>query len=211
MARKLRDKTAGTFHVYTHCVWAAHRLFYDNADRMTFLRELARVTAAASWTCIGYCLMGSHYHLILDVDAGVLPDGMHALNFRYACMFNARHGMKGHVFAARYDSPRIHDDDHLLTVYRYVMQNPVRGGMSSEPADWPWSSYASAVGLADPISFVNPMRVLNAFDAPTRDEAIAQLRRFVEGRDDLVRGPGPRRGSAGHGLANGWESSYVLE
>jgi hypothetical protein len=44
---------------------------------------------------------------------------------------------------------------------------------------WPLSSYAAAVGLAEPNSFVDPMRVLASFDL-VRELAAAQLRAFVE-------------------------------
>jgi putative transposase len=180
VARKLRDTSAGIFHVYAHCVWATSRLFRDDADRMTFLRELARTTSKLSWTCIGYCLMQSHYHLIVDVDSGVLPDAMHALNFRYACVFNQRHAMRGHCFGARYDSPRIQSEEHLLTAYRYVMRNPVEAGLCERPQEWQWSSYSAAIGLVDPIGFVDPATVLACFGAATPEEAVFRLRRFVE-------------------------------
>jgi putative transposase len=172
--------SAGIFHVYAHSVWAANALFLDDIDRTTFLRELARAGAKVGWRCIGYCLMRSHYHLILEVDANALPAGMHALNFRYACSFNSRHGSKGHVFGARYDSPRIRNTDHLLGVYRYVMRNPAEAGECASPEDWTWSSYAAAIGLAKPASFVDPTIVLDAVGGDTHAAAVARLRRLVE-------------------------------
>ena len=177
MARQSRDKDAGLFHVYTHSVWAAE-LFRDDRDRVVFLRELAQAGAKAQWTCVGFCLMTTHYHAIFDVDEDALPIGMHALNFRYAVQFNKRHRMKGHVLGARYDSVRIDDDNHLLRAYRYVMRNPVEAGICSTAAAWPWSSFAAAVGDAAPIEFVDPAIVLNCVDAP-REIAEARLRAFV--------------------------------
>jgi REP element-mobilizing transposase RayT len=177
IARQCRDKTAGLFHVYTHSVWAAE-LFRDDRDRMVFLRELAQAGAKAQWVCIGFCLMTTHYHVILDVDNDALPIGMHSLNFRHAVQFNKRHGMKGHVLGARYDSVRIEDDSHLLRAYRYVMRNPVETGICATAEAWKWSSFAAASGDAEPIGFVDPSIVLNCFDAP-REIAAARLRAFV--------------------------------
>jgi hypothetical protein len=67
MPHQLRDLSAGKFHVWTHCVWAADAYYRDNLDRLGFLRRLARVTAETGWRCMGFCLMGTHYHLILEV------------------------------------------------------------------------------------------------------------------------------------------------
>jgi REP element-mobilizing transposase RayT len=177
MARQRRDKSAGLFHIYTHSVWAAE-LFRDDRDRVVFLRELARAVDKAQWTCIGFCLMTTHYHLVLDVDDDALPFGMHALNFRYAVEFNRRHGMKGHVLGARYDSVKIEDEPHLLDAYRYVARNPVAAGSCKAAEDWRWSSFAAAVGVAEPIEFVDPGIVIGCFDGP-REIAAARLRAFV--------------------------------
>jgi hypothetical protein len=177
MARHCRDKAAGLFHVYTHSVWAAE-LFRDDRDRGVFLRELARAGAKVQWTCVGFCLMTTHYHVVLDVDDEALPIGMHSLNFRYAVEFNRRHRMKGHVLGARYDAGRIGDEAHLLRAYRYVMRNPVEASICATAEAWRWSSFAAAVGDVEPIEFVDPSIVISCFDAP-REIAEARLRTFV--------------------------------
>jgi putative transposase len=179
MARKHRDMAAGIFHVFTHCVWAAPALFRDDTDRVNFLRELARATARIEWICMAYCLMKTHYHLILGVEDGALPRGMHGLNFRYACSFNQRHDMRGHVQAARYGSRRLEEEAELMYVFRYVARNPVEAGLCADPADWPWSSYGATVGKAEPIPFVDPRRIIYCF-GDTSERAIAALREYVE-------------------------------
>ena len=180
MARPPRDTTAGIFHVFTHCVWAAPALFRDDLDRTVFLRELARVTRRYGWTCIEFCLMGTHYHLLLEVGDQALPVGMQSLNFRYAIGFNQRHAMRGHVQFERYGAKRITDESHLLTTFAYIANNPVEARLCDSSAEWPWSSYGGSVGLAESHSFVDPMRVLACFDSPA-ELAAAQLRARVEG------------------------------
>jgi putative transposase len=177
MSRRPRDVAAGLFHVYSHSVWAAE-LYRDDRDRIVFLRELARAVEKAQWLCLGFCLLGTHYHLLVDVDEGALPVGMHSLNFRHAIGFNIRHRMKGHVLGARYDSVRIRDDHPLLTVFRYVMRNPVEAGLVERPEDWPWSSYAATIGRAEQHSFVNASRILACFEGPP-ELAAARLHAFV--------------------------------
>jgi putative transposase len=179
MPRPPRDSRAGIFHVFTHCVWAAPALFRDDLNRIVFLRELARAARTFEWTCIGFCLMRTHYHLMLEVPDQALPTGMQSLNFRYAIDFNQRHGMRGHVQFARYGAVRMTDDSHFLTAYKYVVRNPVEARLCSIAEDWPWSSYAGTIGLSESHSFVNPMRVLQIFD-PVTESAAAQLRAFVE-------------------------------
>jgi REP element-mobilizing transposase RayT len=161
-------------------VWAAPAFFRNDLDRMVFLGELARVVQTFGWTCVGFCLMGTHHHLIVDVPDARLPNGMQSLNFRYAIGFNQRHALRGHTQFERYGSRRIRDDADLLGVYRYVMLNPVEARLCASPADWPWSSYAATIGFAEPHSFVDSTLVLNCFDGPP-GVRIARLRAYVEG------------------------------
>jgi len=177
VAHKLRDIEAGTFHVFTHCVWAVPTLYRDDIDRLEFLRHLARV-ATKYLTCLSYCLMDSHYHLIVEVADGALPRAMQALNHPYAIHHNRRHGLRGHVQFRRYGARRIKDEADLLGTFAYVANNPVEAGLCKAPEDWPWSSYAGTVGLGELPSFVDPARVLACFGWPATEPRGA-LRAFV--------------------------------
>jgi REP element-mobilizing transposase RayT len=178
------------FHITCHSVWTTD-LFRIDVDRLAYLRELAVAVGDNAWTCLGYCLMKNHLHLILEVGEGTLPAGMKRLNTRYACGFNQRHRLRGHVFGGRYTSSRILNDGHLVAVFAYVMLNPVEAGLCRSPTDWFWSSYNATIGLAEPCSFVDASRVLGYFGG-TREQAIARLREYVEGsRDTSVTGSDP--------------------
>ena len=179
MPHQPRDIRAGVFHVYTHCVWVTRELYRKDEDRLDFLRGLARVTNRSGWTCLAYCLMTSHYHLIVDVQDGALPTAMHSLNLPYVRNFNRRYGLRGHLQFAPYGARRIVDDGDLTYRFKYVAKNPVEAGVCERPEDWPWSSYAGTVGLAPLATFVDPARILRCFDWPDKDPAAA-LRRYVE-------------------------------
>ena len=179
MPHELRDTGAGIFHVFTHCVWAVPHLYRDDVDRLEFLRLLARAGAITQWTCLSYCLMTTHYHLIVEVGEGVLPRAMHALNLPYARQHNRRYGLRGHVQFRRYGSRRIEDDDDLIDTFAYVANNPVEAGLCATAADWQWSSYPGTIGLRDLPSFVDPARILRCFEWPQVDLRAA-LRAHVE-------------------------------
>lgn len=123
--------------------------------------------------------MTSHYHLIVEVDDGVLPRAMHAINLAYAIQHNRRYALRGRVQYQPYGSRRIDGEDDLMGTYAYVANNPVEAGLCTSPANWPWSSYAGTVGLSELASFVNPSRILGCFDRPRVDPRAA-LRAAVE-------------------------------
>jgi REP element-mobilizing transposase RayT len=141
--------------------------------------RLAEVTRSHRWSCVAYCLMKTHYHLIVRVDDGVLPRAMHRLNLAYARHHNLRHRLRGHVQFARYGARRLHDKEELRMAFAYVANNPVKAGLCSAPAAWPWSSYAGTVGARRLSSCVDPLELVRAFDGHGFDPRAA-LRAFVE-------------------------------
>jgi len=179
MPRQQRDTSAGLFHIYTHCVWAAPALYRDDVDRLEFLRRLAEVARRPGWICVAYCLMRTHYHLIVRVEAGELPPAMHRLNLAYARHYNRRHGLRGRVQFAPYGSRRLHDGGELAVAFAYLANNPVNARLSSSPATWPWCSYGGTVGATALASFVNPREVVGVFEGHGIDPRAA-LRAFVE-------------------------------
>ena len=46
----------------------------------------------------------------------------------------------GHAYQGRFKSFPVQDDEHLLTVLRYVERNALRAGLVRRAEDWPWSS-----------------------------------------------------------------------
>lgn len=175
MPRAPRPTAAGIYHVAVSAP-SGSKLFAGAEDWLRFTAELARTTLFEHWTCICFCLLTTHYHLVVDVDEGRLPPTMKKLNWHYARSVNARREGRGHVVGGRYLSVPVSDTDQLLTVFRYVARNPVEAGLCAQPQDWPWSSYAGSVGLERGFTFVDSSVVVDELDG-----RVEQLRDFVEG------------------------------
>ena len=171
------------FHVFTHSVWAAPSTVPRRpAIGSTFLRELARVDAErSSWICLGFCLMGTHYHLILDVDDGALPRGMQSLNFRYACDFNERHGMQGHVAVAAVRRGSDRQTTRIFSrTFKYVARNPVEASLCDTARTGPGVATRAPSALRSAHSFVDPSSDPRSASIGAAESAAARLRAFVE-------------------------------
>src|SRR5690349_2219536 len=80
----------GFFHLTTRGVQGL-MIFEDAIDRIVFLQLLRRTIERHEWTCHAYCLMGTHYHLVIQTTVERLSAGMQDLNGTYAQQFNTRH------------------------------------------------------------------------------------------------------------------------
>jgi putative transposase len=139
MARQPRSELPdGFFHVTARGV-AGGDLFRDDVDRALFVELLARAGITFRWACHAYCLMTTHYHLLIESSRPALSHGMHRLNGLYAQNFNARHGRRGHLFEERFSAYVIEGDAYLENACYYVLHNPVRAGLCESAEDWPWN------------------------------------------------------------------------
>src|SRR5688500_4364290 len=104
-------------------------IFRDEFDRFGFIALLRRVTERAGWTVVAWCLMDTHYHLLVIAPREPkVPWAMQRLNGTYAREFNERHERRGHVFGARYCEQVIGDERHFAAARVYVLDTPVRAG-----------------------------------------------------------------------------------
>jgi len=141
-----------------------------------FLKILGDVIGQMGWICYGYCLMDNHYHLVIETPEANLAKGMRQLNGVFTQSSNRCHGRCGHLFQGRYKSIVVDADAYLLELSRYVVLNPVRAGMVTGPADWPWSSYQATAGTARPPAWLATGKLLPHFSSRTK---VAQ-RKYME-------------------------------
>ena len=137
MPRRPRDQGPGHFHVTTKGNDGMD-IYLTVDDRRVWLALLDRVIRDLEWTLLGWCLMTNHFHLIIETREPNLSAGMQRLNGVYAQWFNAWHARKNHLFGKRFWAKRITTDTQFEQTADYVLENPVRAGLCSEPWDWRW-------------------------------------------------------------------------
>lgn len=165
MSRPLRLEFPGALYHITSRGHERGAIFRDAVDRRNFLNLLASVVEDHSWLLHSYCLMGNHYHLLVETVQGTLSRGMHSLNARHSQRFNRRYDRAGHVFEGRFKAIVVQKQAHLLELHRYIVLNPVRAGLVRRPADWPWSNYRATSGAITAPPWLEVGSTLSLFSA----------------------------------------------
>ena len=100
--------------------------------------------------------MTNHVHLVLvPHQPDALAKLMRCVQMRYSQYRHARERSGGHLWQSRYYSCAF-EPQRLAAVMRYVELNPVRAGLATEAALYPWSSAAIHLGADDPWSLLEP-------------------------------------------------------
>jgi putative transposase len=164
------------FHVFARGA-ARRAIFLDDADRWRYLALLGRTTRVVGWRCLSYCLMGNHVHLLIEAGVPDLSRGMHRLHGGYARAFNERHGGSGHLFQGRFRSEPVKTDEQLLTVIRYIVNNPVKAGLCARAEEWPWSSHSSILMETTPpwLDVVRLFAYLGSYGGDPRNRYVSFL------------------------------------
>lgn len=125
-----------------------------DGDRFVFMALLANTVQRYGWNLHAYCLMGNHFHLVIDTPNANIAAGMQYLKSAYALWFNGLRVREGHLFERRYFAEILEHDAHLFSVCRYTVLNPVRARLCSHPADWAWSSYRATAEIIERPAFL---------------------------------------------------------
>jgi REP element-mobilizing transposase RayT len=166
----------GYYHVVTRGN-NRQAIYVDDRDRERFLTLLGRVARRYGWLFHAYCLMGNHYHLVLQIAEAGLSRGMCELNTGHAITFNLRHGKVNHLFGRRFWSELITTDAYMLDACRYVLQNPIRAGICATCDEWKWSSYRATVGTAPAEPFLAVKATLDFVASGSHDQ-VARFRAY---------------------------------
>lgn len=153
-------------------------IYEDDEDRVAFLDVFSSVIEQFNWVCYAYCLMGNHYHLLVQTPDANLSKGMRQLNGVYTQAYNRRHKKTGHLFQGRYKSILVDEESYLLELSRYIVLNPVKAGMVNSVGQWKWSSYQATVGDAPVPEWLSSDYLLSQFSVQ-RKTAVRKYREFV--------------------------------
>ena len=164
-------------------------IFLDDQDRRRFLETLGEACRKTGWQIHAYCLMGNHFHLVVETPKANLSAGMHWLLGTYSSRFNRRHKMSGHLFSGRYKALIVdgRGGGYLKTVCDYVHLNPVRAKLlrAVEPLQaYAWSSYDAYLREASRRpEWLRTDRVLGEWGIPEDNGAgRRQFQAGIEGR-----------------------------
>jgi putative transposase len=161
-------------------------VFHDDGDYGAFLHLLAAANRRVPMRLLGYCLMPNHFHLVLwPYGDGDLGRWMQWLLTSHVRRYHRHYESSGHVWQGRFKAFPIQEDEHLLTVLRYVERNALRANLVAAAELWNWSSLAWRRTGARPQMLSDgpiacPRNWLSLVNQPQTEAEETALRRAIE-------------------------------
>ncbi len=138
-------------------------IFLEDKGRESFLDLLSDLTRLWKVEIYAYCLLDNHYHLLLQTPKGGLSRAMRHLDGIYTQRFNRAHHRDGPRFRGRYKAILIDAEEYLLSVIRYIHQNPVAAGVVAQVDRYRWSSHWGYLHKKQCPKWLNTEPVLSRF------------------------------------------------
>ncbi len=143
MPRPKRVCPAGeVFHVLNRAV-ARLTIFEKPDDYEAFLRVLEETWQLVPLPIFAMVVMPNHWHFVVcPEEDDQVTDFFRRLSLTHTMRWHAHYktGGTGHLYQGRFKSFPVQDDEHLLTVMRYVERNPVRANLAERAEQWQWGS-----------------------------------------------------------------------
>lgn len=141
-ARKL--SSTNIYHVMLRGI-NRQNIFEEDEDRLYFMNTLARCKKISEFRLYAFVLMSNHIHLLIEPVKEPLDLIFRRIGTRYAVWYNHKYQRVGHLFQDRFRSENVETDLYFMTVLRYILQNPMKAGLETNPGTYRWSSYLAYV------------------------------------------------------------------
>ncbi len=141
MSRPLRIEYPGAWYHVMNRGRRGENVFSGKDDNEIFIALLKEAAGLWAVRVSAYCLMGNHYHILVETPQANLSRFMRHLNGIYTQRYNRLHGHDGQLFRGRFKSILVEEQSYLLELVRYIHRNPLRAGLVKSLDDYPWSSH----------------------------------------------------------------------
>lgn len=163
------------------------RIFAKQRDFEAFEEIIRAAKERMPMRVLAWCAMSTHWHFVLwPRHDGDLSEFMRWLTVTHTQRWHAAHRTAGTgpLYQGRFKSFPIQEDEHLLTVLRYVERNPLRANLVEEADAWRWSSlwhrtHGDAENLLDDGPVALPRRWLQHVQKPQTEVELAAMSRSV--------------------------------
>ena len=148
MSRPLRIDYPNAWHHVMNRARRGEELFEEKADYQQFIDLLQETADLFHVNVAAFCLMPTHYHLMVQTPDANLSRCMRHLNGVYTQKYNVMHGSDGTLFRGRYKSMLVDADSYVLQLVRYIHRNPLKAGLVKGLDQYVWSSHKGYLSKA---------------------------------------------------------------
>ncbi len=122
----------------TFCVHHRRQVFVDAALVNAMLEQISRAARDYRFAVLAYCFMPDHLHLLVEAEVDDADLVKFARVAKQRTGYAYRRVSTDSLWQKGYFEHVLRDDEAMPDAAKYILANPVRGGLCKEPADYPF-------------------------------------------------------------------------
>lgn len=154
-------------------------IFKCDEDKQRFIDTVYRMKQGHRFSLHAFCLMDNHVHMMISEGEDDIAKVIKRIAVSYVSYFNEKYKRVGHLFQDRYKSEAVSEDAYVLTLARYIHQNPLKAGMVKEMLDYRWSSYNGYLDDEDPSTKVTDTETLLGIFSADKQKARSMYAEYM--------------------------------
>lgn len=153
MPRPFRIEYPNAFYHVMNRGKGRQMIFHSDRYYLEFLLTIKEAYQSFGLIVHCYCLMGNHYHLLVETPNANISRIMRHINGVYTQRYNKLSKTDGPLFRGRFKSVIVDSDAYLLNLSRYIHNNPKIFNIPVE--QYRWSSCKEYFGLSKKPDWLN--------------------------------------------------------
>ncbi|MEJ1961532.1 MAG: hypothetical protein WDO56_08320 [Gammaproteobacteria bacterium] len=123
-------------------------IFNNDADRDHFTGVVAEQAAICGVTVYGYCWLRAEARLAVQLASVSISRFAQRVGNQHAQRLEREISITGSHFEQKCRGIKVDGQTALLDLVRHIHLAPLKAGLATDPADYPWSSHRVYLGLA---------------------------------------------------------------
>jgi putative transposase len=123
----------------TCCTYRRRRLFTSPEVVPPVLAQISRAAEREQFAVLAYCFMPDHLHLLVAGETPASHASAFVARFKQLSGYWYRRQYGDRLWQRSAWDRVLRSEDDTWVAIRYILANPVRGGLVERPADYPFS------------------------------------------------------------------------
>ncbi|MFJ3470648.1 REP-associated tyrosine transposase [Pseudomonas sp. NPDC090201] len=132
-----RFSAVGGMYLVTSRLESHRQDFADLRLGRLLVQEMREAEALGLIESLAWVVMPDHFHWLVELATGSLPDIVRRVKSRTAIAVNKVTGRQGRIWQPGYHDIAVRYEDDLIHFARYIVANPLRAGLVRRIGDYP--------------------------------------------------------------------------
>lgn len=162
-------------------------IFQSGEDRDHFTQVVSKAGPACRVTIYGYCWLEAEARLAMKISDISISRFAKRVAREHALRLNREVSLTDSHFEQKFRGVKVDGQTALMDLVRHIHLAPLKAGLATDPAVYPWSSHRVYLGLSE-ARWLSTKPLLRQFEQSAGDALVGYQKFMAQGAESLPAG-----------------------